>query len=66
VVRTTTKTVGIHGIGLSARDLAIIAVVVIGLGGALGLFNAFATRRQPRGHLRGGSDKWRSERQFPS
>jgi hypothetical protein len=50
VVRTTTRTVGLHGIQLTAGRLAVIAVVVVGLGAALGLFNAFAARQPPRGH----------------
>jgi len=53
VVRTTTHTVNLHGIQLTAGHLAVIAVIVVGLGAALGLLNAFATRRPPTGHLRG-------------
>ena len=51
--RTTTRTVDLHGIQLTAGHLAVIALVVIGLGAALGLLNALATQRRPRGRLRG-------------
>jgi hypothetical protein len=55
-MRTTTRTVDLHGIELTAGHLATIAVVVVGLGAVLGLVNAFATRRPPRGHFRGDQD----------
>jgi hypothetical protein len=63
VVRTTTRTVSLHGIQLTAGRLAVIAVVVVGLGAALGLFNAFATRPRPRRHLWGDQDAlWKARR----
>jgi hypothetical protein len=53
VVRTkTTQTVNLHHMELTMGHLAVIAVVVVCLGAALGLVNAFATMRVPRGQLR--------------
>jgi hypothetical protein len=54
VLRTTTHTVNVHNIQLTAGDLAVIAFVAVGLGAVLGFFNTCVTQWHPRRHLRGG------------
>jgi hypothetical protein len=51
VLRTTTHTVNVRNIQLTAGHLAVIAFVAVGLGAVFGFLNAFVTQWRPRRHL---------------